>query len=93
MARTIRDYYFIEGDPKAAKPYRMVGLADAVHLATAIVMDVDEFHTRDKKGRGGNVGLMELSKTIGNDKVAERWHLKIIDPQDPQGDMLDKLNG
>lgn len=91
LARDIRDFYYKEADPKSGEPHRCLGLADAVHLATAIIARVDEFHTRDRRGRGGNIGLLGIRKLTENGKIAGRWVLKIVDPEDPQGDILDNL--
>ncbi len=67
----------------------MLGLGDSIHLATAIISDVDEFHTRDKKPSGGNVGLLQLPKLSLNGKIGGRWQLKIISPEEAQSDLLD----
>lgn len=91
LARDIRDFYFQEADIKTSVPCRMLGLADAVHIATAIVANVDEFQTRDGKGRGGNIGLLRLKALTENGKIAGRWPLNIVSPTDDQGDILDGL--
>ncbi len=91
LARDIRDFYFREADPKSGITHRMLGLGDAIHIATAIIADVDEFHTRDKKPSGGNIGLLKLLDLTDNGKVAGQWPLKIIDPRSSQGDILDGL--
>jgi predicted nucleic acid-binding protein len=61
LAREIKDFYFVEGDPKAGLSYQMMSTGDAVHLATAIINQATEFHTRDKNTRGGNVKLIGLT--------------------------------
>lgn len=91
LAREIRNFYFQEADPKAGIPYRMLGLGDAIHLATAIVLGVDEFHTRDKRPSGGNLGLLGIDKLTTNGKIATQWDLKILSPEDDQGNLLDAL--
>jgi predicted nucleic acid-binding protein len=91
LSREIRDFYFKEADAKTGTHHRMLGLGDAIHIASAIVLGVDEFHTRDKKSRGGNIGLLDLCSLTANGKIANRWQLKILSPEDTQGDLLDPL--
>lgn len=91
LARAIRDFYFQEADPKTNKPYRIIGLGDSIHLATAIICDVDQLHTRDKKTSGGNLGLLKLAQISPNGKIAGQWKLNIVDPNDPQGNILDQM--
>jgi hypothetical protein len=90
LAREIKDYYFSEADPKAGLSYRMMSTGDAIHLATAIVWKADELHTRDTNKRGGNIPLLGLPESFPNGKIAGRWSLKIISPEDAQGDLLDR---
>jgi predicted nucleic acid-binding protein len=91
LARHIRDYYYRAKNIEAGTPYRMLGLGDSIHLATAIVIEADEFHTRDKNGSGGNIGLLRLLDLTENRKVAGQWPLNILSPKDPQGNILDPL--
>lgn len=55
---------------------------DAIHLATATVYDVDEFHTFDDGGKGNGCSLLKLNGSIMGDK------LKICRPYIMQGLML-----
>jgi hypothetical protein len=54
----LRDYYqrrrTIVGGPGLSTP-------DSVHLATAILYRVDEFHTFDERDKPGSLGLIPLS--------------------------------
>ena len=67
----------------------MMSTADAIHLATAIVYDVDVLHTRDGNRKGGNVPLLGLPEAEAQGKIAGVWKLKIESPEDEQGDLLD----
>ena len=89
LARYLRDYYFMEGDATKNIHYRMLGLGDAIHLASAIVGEVDEFHTRDKRPSGGNIGLLKLSELDPGGLIGGRWKLKIVSPEDTQSNLLD----
>lgn len=87
LAREIKDFYFEEGDPKLAKFYRMMSTGDAIHLATAIINGATEFHTRDKNSRGGNVKLIGLPAMSPNGKIAGRYDLVIVSPEEKQGNL------
>ncbi|WP_162130868.1 hypothetical protein, partial [Bradyrhizobium yuanmingense] len=50
-AREIREYYYRPADPATGKPAKVMDAADAAHLATATIYNVDEFHTRDDDDR------------------------------------------
>lgn len=89
LAREIKDFYYEPDDPVAGKGHRMMSTGDAIHLATAIVYEVDVLHTRDGKRKGGNVPILGLPKASPNGKIAGRWDLKIESPEDEQGDLLD----
>lgn len=58
----LRDYYKVQKD--AGKITKALGGMDAVHLATAIHYDVDEFHTFDSGGKGKQLGLLGLSGNV-----------------------------
>jgi predicted nucleic acid-binding protein len=61
MAHDLRDYYVqrsIEFDGKT------VAVPDAIHLATAILYRVTEFHTFDGGGMGKSLGLLPLSGNV-----------------------------
>lgn len=89
LARFLRDYYYIEADKENNIVYRMLGLGDAIHLASAIVAEVDEFHTRDKRPSGGNLGLLGLRDLHPDGLIGGRWKLKIVSPDDGQSNLLD----
>jgi PIN domain len=87
LARDIKDYYFVPADPTRSIPGKMMSTGDAIHVATAIIYKVDEFHTRDGNKKHGNVPLLGLPDANG--KIAGQWPLKIISPEDDQADLLD----
>jgi hypothetical protein len=89
LARNLRDFYYKDADPKTNTLYRMLGLGDSIHLASAIVAEVDEFHTRDKRPSGGNLGLLTLCDLHPNGLIGGRWKLKIVSPEDDQANLLD----
>jgi hypothetical protein len=89
LARHLRDFYYKEADLKTATPYRMLGLGDSIHLASAIVAEADEFHTRDKRPSGGNLGLLTLPSLHPNGLIGGTWKLKIVSPEDAQTNLLD----
>ncbi len=70
LAGEIRHYYrvhpIIKGNSR-----RGVQTPDAIHLATAIVYKVDEFHTLD-------IGILDLG-----DRVADKYDLNICKPNFP----------
>jgi predicted nucleic acid-binding protein len=76
VAHGIRDHYARQGG-------KMLTTPDAIHLATAIVYRVDEFHTFDSKGSGKTLGLLPLSGNVGG------HNLKICIPEakNPQLDL------
>ena len=81
LAKEIRDFYYLPAlDENRDK--KMMDLGDAIHLATAIIYEVDEFHTRDKNNKGLKVSLLDLHK---NGKICNKYELNIISPKDAQG--------
>lgn len=88
LAREIRDYYYRDaiGDVKA----KVMSTGDSIHLATAIIHDVTEFHTRDGKTKGGNVPLIGLPEASPNGLVCGKYKLKIVSPEAEQGDLLEQ---
>lgn len=67
MAHDIRDYYV-----KNASEYggKTVSTPDAIHLATAILYRVTEFHTFDDgKSSSKSIGLLNLSGSVGGHKL------------------------
>ena len=82
-AREIRDYYY---SPLSADGgYKMMDLGDCLHLATATLNGVDEFHTRDKDKKGGKVPLLKLYEVSGTPKICGKNDLKIVSPEAEQG--------
>jgi len=61
LAREIRDYY--KASPIDPMKTRTMGLPDAVHIATAIIHNADEFHTLDGGGQDG-FSLLALSGNV-----------------------------
>lgn len=90
LARALKDFYYVEADPENGVPYRMISTGDAIHLATAIIHNVEEFHTRDGRKSGGNIPLINLPETSPNGKIAGQWPLKIVSPEDPQAGLFDQ---
>lgn len=85
LAREIKDYYYVPRDPKNKSAGKMMSTGDAFQLATAIAHDVTEFHTRDKKKKGGNVSLLGLGGESG--KICGVYPLKIVSPSTEQGNL------
>lgn len=78
LARKIRDFYFVPiGGPSQA---RLMTVGDSIHLATAIISDVTEFHTRDGKRKKGVVPLIGLPESSPAGKICGEYALKIISP-------------
>jgi predicted nucleic acid-binding protein len=80
MAHDLRDYYVQRSSEFDGKT---VAVPDAIHLATAILYRVTEFHTFDGGGKGKSLGLLPLSGDVGGHR------LKICKPQakNPQLDL------
>lgn len=89
LARYLRDFYYQEADPKRDIPYRMLGLGDSIHLASAIISEADEFHTRDKRPSGGNLGILRLPSLHPKGLIGGTWKLKVVSPEDAQTNLLD----
>lgn len=81
-AREIRDYYY---SPLADGKYKMMDLGDCIHLATATINRVDEFHTRDSDRKGRKVPLLKLYEISNTPKVCGKYELKITSPEAEQG--------
>jgi len=75
IANQIRDYYqrqsVVDGLPTVSTP-------DATHLATAILYEVDEFHTFDEKDKPDSRGLIPLSGNVAG------YNLIICKPESKQ---------
>lgn len=80
MAHDIRDHYAQRASANGGK---ILSVPDAIHLATAIIYRVDEFHTFDEVGRSKTLGLMPLSGDVAG------HGLKICKPiaKNPQLDL------
>lgn len=85
LAREIKNFYFQERD--ATGSYRMMSTGDAIQLATAIIHEATEFHTRDKNSKGGNVKLLGLPEISPGGKLCGVYDLKILSPTSIQGSL------
>ncbi len=83
LAREIRNFYFSPQTDKAGA--KMMGLGDAMHLATAIIEEVQIFHTRDAKKKGGNIPLIGLPENSPGGKICGQYDLRILSPVALQG--------
>jgi predicted nucleic acid-binding protein len=81
-AREIKDFYFRAGAP--GQPNKVMDSADAVHLATATIYGVVEFHTRDDQDHGPKIPLVSLYKWSGIDKICGKYPLVIKSPEQAQ---------
>jgi hypothetical protein len=86
LAREIKNFYFREKSGDVG--YRMMSSGDAIHLATAIIHGVTEFHTRDANPKHGNVKLLGLPEDSPGGKICCVYDLKIVSPTAQQA-MLD----
>ncbi len=66
MAHDLRDYYSNNRDKFEGK---ILSTPDAMHLATAIIHRVTEFHTFDHDGDAKNLGLLPLSGNVGGNRL------------------------
>lgn len=78
LSHEIRDYYDQQGT--------VLSTPDSQHLATAIINNVDEFHTLDGAGKKKKGKLIPLS---GN--IAGKYNLRICEPYSKQGNLLTGL--
>lgn len=62
LAHDIRDHYATNGGKTVSTP-------DAIHLATAILYRVDEFHTFDADSSRNSLGLLQLSGNVAGSKL------------------------
>lgn len=79
LAREIRSYYFKLSDDNG-RGGKMMDLGDSIHLASAIIHEVDEFHTRDKSSKGSKVPLVTLYENSGVNQVCGKYEIKIVSP-------------
>jgi predicted nucleic acid-binding protein len=66
LAHDIRNYYAERAKENAGKT---LSTPDAIHLATAILYRVDEFHTFDNDGDSKSLGLIPLSGNVGGHRL------------------------
>lgn len=89
LAREIKNYYFVEGvSGGVGGGYRMMSTGDALHLATAIIHQANEFHTRDNNSKGGNVKLLGLPEASLNGKICGLHALRVFSPESNQGSLF-----
>jgi len=81
-AREIREFYYRPAGTGTAP--KIMDAADAVHLATASIYEVDEFQTRDDDSKGTKIPLVSLYKWSGSDKLCAKYELKIVSPEHDQ---------
>jgi predicted nucleic acid-binding protein len=72
LAHDLRNHYVAKAAENQGK---ILSTPDAIHLATAIMYRVDEFHTFDEKDKGRHLGLIPLSGNVGGHR------LKICKPE------------
>lgn len=66
-----------------------MSLCDAIHLATAIIEGASVMHTRDKNKKRCNIPLLGMPQASPGGKIAGRYELEIISPEDAQTDIID----
>jgi predicted nucleic acid-binding protein len=87
LAGELRDYYSAQvpkktgRKPGRAKKAKTLSTPDAPHLATAILYDVDEFHTFDRRNKRNSLGLLPLDGDVAGHKLAIKK--PSADPQIP----------
>lgn len=84
LAREIRDFYYKSAEENGGQ-YKMMDANDAVHLATAYIYKVSEFHTRDNDDRKAKVPLIDLYSYSGHPKICNKYDLDIVSPETLQG--------
>ena len=77
LSSKIRDYY--QARKEAGKSTKTLAVPDAVHLATAILYEVNQFHTFDDGKKSKHLGLLGLSGTVAGHPLV------ICKPQPAQG--------
>jgi len=86
LAREIRDFYYVPYNPLKNPPTgKMMDTGDAIHLATAIIYEAQEFHSRDDKAKGSKVPLVGLYDYSRLNKVCGKYPMTIISPESSQG--------
>jgi hypothetical protein len=66
LAHDLRNYYELK---KPAFDGKILSLPDAIHLATAILYRVNEFHTFDNDGDRKTLGLLPLTGNVGGNRL------------------------
>lgn len=89
LAREIKNYYY--RPPSDISSAKVMDTLDAIHLATAIITRVDEFHTRDDDSKGSKIPLVSLYNWSGEPKICGKYDLKIVSPESEQSSL--DLNG
>lgn len=84
-ASEIREFYYRAADPVTGTAQKVMDTADAIHLATATIYGVTEFHTRDNDQKGSKVPLVTLYEWSGVNKVCGKYALNIVSPEAAQG--------
>lgn len=87
LAREIRNRYF-RPIPAGGGYCKIMDLGDSIHLATAAILNVSEFHTRDNDDKKTKIPLLSLYQWAGEDKLCGRYDLKIVSPEADQGELL-----
>lgn len=88
LAREIRNRYF-RPVPEGGGYCKMMDLGDSIHLATAAIQNVDEFHTRDDDDRKTKIPLISFYEWASETAICGRYALPIISPESDQGSFLD----
>lgn len=84
LAREIRDFYYRSAEENDGQ-FKLMDANDAVHLATAYIYKVDEFHTRDNDSKKAKIPLVDLYSYSGCSKICDKYELCIISPEALQG--------
>ena len=88
VAHDLRNHYVTR---KAEFGGKILSTPDAIHLATAIIYRVTEFHTFDNDGDAKSLGLLPLSGDVGGNRLiickpqARNPQLDLRKPPGPQG--------
>ncbi len=85
LAREIRNFYYIHPDSPNYPKGKIMDMGDAIHIATAIIYNVDEFHTRDNADKGNKISLLGLIERTDNGKICNEYNLNIVSPSKSQG--------
>lgn len=87
LAREIRNHYY-RPVPEGGGYCKMMDLGDSIHLATAALLRVDEFHTRDDQSEKTKIPLVSFYKLAGETQLCGRYPLTILSPESDQGSFL-----